>query len=50
VTILPIILGCVAKKRYIDHDVKNIDKFPKFVPQVYMEIKRISVSGVPILE
>jgi hypothetical protein len=50
VTILPNILGCVEKLRYADHDVADRDKFPEFEPQVYMERKGISVSGVPILE
>jgi hypothetical protein len=50
VTILPNILGCVEKLRYADHDVADRDKFIEFEPQVYMERKGISVSGVPILE
>jgi hypothetical protein len=48
--ILPDILGCVEKLKYFDHDVTDKDKFPEFVPQVYMERKGTSSSGVPILE
>jgi len=50
VTILPGILGCLDKLKYSDHDVKYMDTFPKFVPQVYMERKETGLSGVPILE
>jgi hypothetical protein len=48
--ILPDILGCVDKLKYSDHDVTDRDKFPEFAPQVYMERKGTSSSGVPILE
>jgi hypothetical protein len=48
--ILPDILGCVEKMRYSDHDVIDREHFPEFMPQVYMERKVTSSSGIPILE
>jgi hypothetical protein len=50
VTILPGILGCVDKLKYVDHDVEYRDKFLEFAPQVYMERKGTGPSRVPILE
>jgi hypothetical protein len=40
----------VEKLKYVDHDVANIDKFPEFALQVYMERKWTSSSIFPILE
>jgi hypothetical protein len=36
--------------RYADHEIEDRDKFHELEPQVYMERKEISSSGVPILE
>ena len=44
VTVLPNILVCVEKLRYSGHDIEDKDKFQEFDPQVYMEIKWISVT------
>jgi hypothetical protein len=31
------LLGCVDKLCYSDHDVRDTDKFPEFMQQVYLE-------------
>jgi len=36
--------------RYADHDLKDIEKISNIVQQVYMERKRVNVTGIPILE
>ena len=43
-------LGYVDNLCYANHDVKGTDKFPEFVQHVYMEIKGVSVTRIPILE
>jgi hypothetical protein len=43
-------LGYVNKLRYSNHDVKDMEKFPKFAQQGYMERKGEVPSGDPILE
>jgi len=43
-------LGYVDNFCYANHDVKGTDKFPEFVQHVYMEIKGVSVTRIPILE
>jgi hypothetical protein len=50
VKILPNILGCVEKLRYIDHDIADRDKFFEFEQLVYMESKGVGSYGIPILE
>jgi len=32
------------------HDVRNIDKLPEFVKQVYLERREVNTIGVPIMD
>jgi hypothetical protein len=34
---MPNLLGCVERLRYSDHDVADVDKFPEFARQVYLD-------------
>jgi hypothetical protein len=43
-------LGFVNKLKYVDHDVADIGKFPKFVQQVYMDNRGEGPLVDPILE
>jgi hypothetical protein len=42
------LLGYVEKLRYSDHDVMDMDKFPEFAKQVYLQTVGIGPFGEPI--
>ena len=41
-------LGYVEKLKYLDHDVTDMDKFPKFAKQVYLQNVGLDPFGEPI--
>jgi hypothetical protein len=47
---MPDLLGCVEKLRYSDHDVVDMDKFPEFARQVYLDNVGTGPFGDPILQ
>jgi hypothetical protein len=50
VKVLDDMLGCMKKLKYVDHDVADRGKFPKFAQQVYMESEGEGLEGDPIPE
>jgi hypothetical protein len=44
------LLGCVEKLRYADHDVSDTEKLPEFAQQVYMESRGIRPFGDPMMQ
>jgi hypothetical protein len=46
----PNLLGCMERLRYSDHDVADVDKFPEFARQVYLDSVGTGPFGDPILQ
>jgi hypothetical protein len=47
---MPTLLGCVVKIRYLEHDVANEERFPKFSQHIYLESIGRGPFGGPILQ
>jgi hypothetical protein len=47
---MPNLLGCMEKLQYLDHNVTDVDIFPEFVRQVYLDNVGTGPFGNPIFQ